>query len=95
MLTQVLCKTEKECGLGLGAKHINPHFKKREQQVLYNIPLTADEKNVFSVIQNNRLRCNMFLNGNNNTSIFKNRLSQNILMSVQVESLMVWHIHKQ
>lgn len=59
------------------------------------MPLTVDEKIVFSVMQNNRLRSNMFLNGYNNTSIFKNRLSQNILTSIQVESLMVWHIHKE
>lgn len=34
------------------------------------MPLTVDEESAFSVIQNNRARSNIFLNGNRNISTF-------------------------
>lgn len=59
------------------------------------MPLTVDEEIAFSVKQTNRSTSNIFVNGNNNISIFKNGLSKNILMVVQIESPVVWHIHKE
>lgn len=59
------------------------------------MPLTVDEETAFSVKRTNRSTSNIFVNGNNNISIFKNRLSKNILMVVQIESPVVWHIHKE